>query len=194
MSANFEQPKMSNNNNSNDNSRANRSSNRNQNSITRWQWTSRSNSWKNQKNTVFALPKELGNHVFIMGPNAPTEHHKTKLAIINHITKEMTNAKEIKWDPKHEEECDCSMEAPKPKDKEGKLISIDITTAEGLQLKLEIEQHLKNKQTCKFNKRPQLVDASLGNAPKQWRTNWRPEKTGASLKTTWWELSRPSRR
>ena len=136
MFANFEHPKMSNNNNNNT-TRVNQSTNRNQNSTTRRQWTHRSNfTKKNQKNTAFTPPewvcKESGNHVFITGPSAPTKCQKTKQAIINHITKEMMNAEEIKWALKHEEECNCNEEAPKVKDKEGKSITIDTTTAAGL--------------------------------------------------------------
>ena len=44
------------------------------------------------------------------------------------------------------------IEVPKTKDKEGTPKSINTRTAEGLQLKLEIEQHLKNKNIHKSNK------------------------------------------
>ena len=64
----------------------------------------------------------------------------------------MKNAEEIKWALKHEEEYDFTIEAPKTKDKQGKPKSIDTTTADGLQLKLEIEQHIKNKNIYKSNK------------------------------------------
>ncbi len=108
------------------------------------------------RNATFAPPewahKELGNHVFITGPNAPTKCHKTKLAIINHITKEMKNAEDIKWAMKHEEECDIEAEKSETKDNKGKDKTIDTSTAEGSLLKLEIEQHLKRKTICKSNK------------------------------------------
>ena len=61
----------------------------------------------------------------------PTECHKTELAMIDHIAKEMTNAEEIKWALKHEEECNFCIEAPKTKDKEGKPKSRRIATQVG---------------------------------------------------------------
>ena len=67
-------------------------------------------------------------------------------------TKEMTNAEEIKWALKHEEEYEFNIEAPETKHKEGKDKNIDTATTERLQPKLEVEQHLKNKQTHKPNK------------------------------------------
>ena len=84
--------------------------------------------------------------MFITGPNAPTKHNKTKLAIINCITKGMINAKEIKWAMKHEEECDFDSQAPKAKDNNGNPIGMDTSTVEGWHLKLEMKQCSKNEQ------------------------------------------------
>ena len=64
----------------------------------------------------------------------------------------MKNAEDIKWALKHEEEYNIEAEKLETKDKEGKDLSIDTTTAEGLLLKLEIEQHLKRKNIYKSNK------------------------------------------
>ena len=41
----------------------------------------------------------------ITEPKVPTKFHKTKLALINHMTKDCPHAEEIKWTLKHEEEC-----------------------------------------------------------------------------------------
>ena len=108
------------------------------------------------RNTTFTPPewahKDLGSHVFIIGPNAPTKYHKTKLAIINHITKEMKNAEDIKWALKHEEEFDMEAEKPETKDNKGNELTIDTTTAAGLLLKLQLEQYLKRINIYKSNK------------------------------------------
>ena len=150
----------SNNNNRTTRNNSNRTNNntyRHPNHNARRQNTSRSNSNnKNNKNTTFKAPewanKELGDHIFITGPNAPTKYTKTKAAIINHITKEMKNAEAIKWAMKNEAEYDFTLEAPSTRDNEGNPISIDVTTAEGYQLKLQINQHHKDKQLYKSNK------------------------------------------
>ena len=137
---------MSNNNNNtsrNNTSRTNQNSYRHPNHHTRCQTASRNNpAKKNNKNTMFAPPewahKDLGNHVFVTGPNAPTKHHKTKLAIINYITKEMTCAETIKWALKHEEEYSFDLEGPKTEDKNGDSKKMDTTTADRRLVQVDI--------------------------------------------------------
>ena len=162
-SSNCKHVKMSNNNNNNNNTSRNNTSKTNQNSHshpnhhTRCQTASRNNpTKKNNKNATFTPPewahKDLGNHVFVTRPNAPTKHHKTKLAIINCITKEMTHAEAIKWALKHEEEHNFDLEGPKTKDENGDSKKMDTTTANRCQLKSETELHLEKKEIHKSNK------------------------------------------
>ena len=157
---------MSNNNNNNptnhnrtrtSTTRTNQNTYRHPNYNTRHQTTSRNKPPKKNNNNITYTPpdwaeKDLGQHIFITGPNAPTKYHTTKLAIINYITKGMTNAEAIKCAMKNETEYDFDAVAPKTEDANGKPIKIDTTTAAGYQLKTEIDLHLKDIRIYKSNK------------------------------------------
>ena len=96
----------------------------------------------------------------------------------------MKNAEAIKWAMNNEAEYDFTLEAPNTRDNEGNPISINFITTEGYQLKLQIDQHHKDKQLYKSNKK-QHMDTLLDNVHSQWKMNWKPEKIGRPLKTIW---------
>ena len=64
----------------------------------------------------------------------------------------MEGAEPIEWAMKNEEECDFAPEAPNTKGKEGNPLKVNPHTPEQHQLKLEINQHHKDKQRHKNNK------------------------------------------